>query len=479
MKNLGKILLFLILFTTYLNATVTAKVEPSYVYAGDSATYMLTIQGKKVKKPLLLNICGNDITATGSQTSIESINGNYQRSYVLTYDFVPQKSCTILPSEVMIDGKLEKSNSVEVHVKPRVQDKSAEFVLSFKASKKELYIGEPFTLTLLLKQRLGAQAVDSKFIAPEFKGFWLKSESKPERTQDNEYVTTKLLYTLAPQREGNLTIEPAKLKIATRTGQNGWGTFMPQVKWRSYYSNSIKITAKKLPNNAKLIGNFTISANADKQKVNPNEAVNVTITVSGEGDLEDIESFKPYLTGVNVFEEKVKVKGNKLTQKIVFVSDKDFTIPPFELVYFDTVTQKVKKIKTEPIDIKVVGAVTTPQKLEIKRDNSSVEKTLQKSVNKEIVVQKDYLLIIVALIVGFALGIVSMLLVKSKKEKTNSIKFDIKNEKALLIRLLPYKDSDTKVAEIVAILEENIYTTKKTTIDKKVLKEILKKYNIS
>jgi len=478
MKNLGKILLFIVLFTAYLNATVTAKVEPSYVYAGDSATYMLTLQGNKIKKPLLLDICGNDITATGSQTSIESVNGNYQRSYVLSYEFVPQKSCTIDPSEVRIDGKVERSNSVKVNVKPRAQDNTAEFLLSFEVAKKELYIGEPFSVTLLLKQRLGANAVDSKFIAPEFKGFWIKSESKPERTQDSEFITTKLRYTLAPQRAGMLTIEPARLKIATRARQNGWGSFMPQVKWRTYYSNTVEVAVKEIPNNAKLIGNFTISAVVDKKEVNPNEAINVTVNVVGEGNLEDIESFRPYVTGVNVFEEKIEITGNKLTQKIVFVSDKDFTIPSFELVYFDTQTQKVKKITTQPIDIKVVGAALTPQKLEIKRD-SGLHEDMKKSVTKEEESKKDYLLILIAFFIGLLLGIVSVLLLKSKREKKTTLKFDIKNEKELLVRLLPYKESDTKVAEIIAILEENIYTTKKTAVDKKVLKEILTKYKIS
>jgi ElaB/YqjD/DUF883 family membrane-anchored ribosome-binding protein len=475
MKNLGKIVIFLIFFANILNASVTAKVEPKYVYAGDTATYMLTISGNNVKKPLLLDICGNDIVATGSQTSIQSINGNYQKSYTLTYDFVPQKNCTIAPVDVSIDSKIEKSNSVNVEVKPRVQDKNAEFILSFKTSKSELFVGEPFTLTLFLKQRKGAQAVDSKFIAPEFKGFWKKSESQAQRTEDSDYIITKVVYELAPQREGKLTISPAQLKIATRSGRNNWGTFMPQVQWRTYYSNSVSIKAKALPNNAKLVGDFKLSAIADKKVVHQNEAVNVTVTVVGNGDLEDIESFKPYMDSVNIFDEKIEIKGNKLTQKLVFVGDEDFTIPSFELVFFNTKTQKVQKIKTEPISVKVSGSAPTKE-LKIKRDeNNSITPQL---VSKEVVVVKEnYLYIALAFGVGLILGVLIML-VKPKSSKVKTSKLNIKDEKVLFVKLLPYKE-DAEVASILDTLEKNLYSKSKTALDKKVLKEVIKRYSIS
>jgi len=475
MKNLGKLVIFLILFTNILNASVTAKVEPKYVYAGDTATYMLTISGSNVKKPLLLDICGNDIVATGSQTSIQSINGTYQKSYTLSYDFVPQKDCTIERVAVEIDSAKEYSNSVKVEVKPRVQDKNAEFLLSFEASKKELFVGEPFTLTLFLKQRKGAQAVDSKFIAPEFKGFWKKSESPAARGENSDYIVTKVIYELAPQREGNLTIAPAQLKIATRSGRNNWGTFIPQVKWRTYYSNTISIKAKPIPNNAKLVGEFTITAAVDKSTVHPNEAVNVTVSVRGNGNLEDIESFKPYMNDVNIFDEKIEIKKSLLTQKLVFVGDKDFVIPAFELVYFNTKTQKVQKIKTEAISIKVTGS-TPSSELKIKRDETKVNEVVvtPKTIVK---VESNYLYIGLAFAIGLMIG-VGIMFLKPSKSQTKKMKLNLKDEKILFVKLLPFKD-DKEVASILDILEENIYSKSKITLDKKLLKEIVKRYNIS
>ena len=477
MKNLGKISLFLILLTSSIFASVTAQVQPRTVYAGDTATYILTVDGSDIQKPIINDICGNDIVATSSQTSIRSINGDYKKSYTLSYQFVPRKSCRVAGTEVKIDSNVEVSNSVNVTVKPRTQDLNADFILSLKASKKELFVGEPFTLTLLLKQKHNASAVDSKFIAPDFKGFWVKSEGKAQRSEEGDFIVTKVVYELASQREGTQSIKPAQLKIATRVGANNWGTLIPQVKWRTYYSNELEIVSKALPNNAKIVGDFSINATAQKLEVNPNEAVNVTVSVVGKGNLEDIESFKPYLKDVNVFDEKIEINGDKLTQKLVFVSERDFTIPSFELAFYNTRTSRVEKIVTKPIDIKVRGNVKKSE-VKITRDETPVVVEKKETITATKSVEKDYIALVMAFIVGLFIGIALMLL-KNKKATKKAQKLDIKNEKLLLVKLLPFKDEDSDVASIVEVLEHNIYAKDKKSVDKKLLKEMIAKYDIS
>ncbi|SFV57638.1 BatD [hydrothermal vent metagenome] len=482
MKNLGKkVFIIFILLTTSLYASVVAKVDPAVVYSGETATYTLTISGEKVHKPQLSDICGNQIVATSSQTSIEMINGDYKKSYALSYEFVPQKSCTIDPVSVEVDGKTEQSNAVKVLVKPATQDKSAPFILSLKADKTNVYVGEPFVLRLELKQSKRASAVDSKFIEPDFKGFWVKHKSQATREETPEYVITKMSYTLAAQREGNLSIAPAQLRIATRVNSRDmWGSFMPQVKWRSYYSNGVQIEAKPLPNNAKIVGNFTISAKADKTEITSNEAVNVTVTVKGDGNLEDIGSFKPYIDGVNVFAEKIEIHGNTLTQKLAFVSDKDFTIPPFKLAFYNLKTQRVEQIKTEPIAIKVKGSSKATPSLTIQKEEPQQElqiKKAEQSSSEKSYEGVSFFWIVIVFVLGVLLGVALTFLKPFKRVKKEK-KLNIKDEKLLLIKLLPYKDMDENVKKIVTILEGNLYEGKKEQLDKKLLKEILKQYDI-
>ncbi len=479
MKNLGKTVLFLLLLTTTSFAKIVANVNPSVVYEGENATYTLNISGSSFHKPNLTDICGNEIISTGSQTSTQLINGHYSKDYILMYEFTPTKSCVIPSVEVEVDGKLEKSNSINLRVKKMKRDPNADFSLTLKTDKKELYVGEPFTVALLVRERKGAEADASKFIAPEFKGFWKKSESRPIRYEESEFITTKILYKLAPQRAGKLVVEKAKLKIATRVGGNNWGRLIPQVHWKTYSSNNIEISAKALPNNVKIVGDFTISARVEKREVHANEAVNLIVEVQGNGNLEDIESFKPYIVGVNVFDEKIELQQNRLHQKLVFVGDKDFTIPAFELIYFDIETEQVRKIETEPIKIKVNGSLKTTPVLKVKRDTNATQSGVKvEPSTKEVVVEKyNYFYISFAFLSGLLIGIVLMLF-QPKLRQSRSKKFDIRDEKLLLVKLLPYKDNDKDVAEVVQILEENIYSKSKETLDKKLLKELLHRYSL-
>ena len=78
---------------------------------------------------------------------------------------------------------------------------------------------------------------------------------------------------------------------------------------------------------------------------------------------------------------------------------------------------------------------------------------------------------------GIIFGIIVMLLKPwsiFKSEKS----LNIKDEKLLLVKLLPFKD-DKEVQNILEILENNLYSEDKQKIDKKVLKELLNKYEIS
>ena len=480
MKNLGKIVLFLLCMQQALFADVKASLDNRLVYSGEMVTYSLTINGNAVQKPTLSDICGNEVLATSSQTSIESINGSYSKRYTLSYQFMPKDSCRIEPVAVEIDGKTEYSNAIDLRVKAPSQEKNALFILKLEAPKERLYVGEPFELTLTLKQSLRAQAVDSRFVPPVFEGFWLKSQSEPERVDDGEYVITTLHYRLAPQREGNLTIKPAQLQIASRGANiNSWGSFSPQVSWRSYYSNELHINAQALPNDVSLIGDFTLKTELKRSEINANEALNLEVVVEGVGNLEDIKSFKPYVENVNVFDEKIVIDGDKLTQKLAFVSDANFTIPAFEIIFFNTQTQKVQKIQTEPIDIRVVGS-GPKEPLHIERQESAEENLLPQAQQQQTKGNDTITLLLVfagGLVLGALLSL-AFVLQRPKLFQKRHKEVSLKDEKLLLMKLLPFED-DKEVKMMIEKIEQKIYSQSKEPLDKKLLKELLKRHNIS
>jgi len=476
MKNLGKILFLLLLLLNSAVASVVSSVNYSSVSKGEMVIFSLKISGEDIQRPIINTICDSDVVSTSSQTSIEMLNGDYQKSYVLSYKFMPEKSCEIKPIDVKIDGKIETSKALKVEVKPMSQDKNADFLLTLDTPKKEVFVGEPFELTLTFKQKRRAEAVDSKFMAPPLKGFWVKSESQPERKNDGEYAITTLRYTLAAQRKGDLKISPAQMSIASRSSSRDmWGSFSPQIKWRSYFSNELNMSVQSIPMGASLVGEFTISAKADKTQINPNEAVNVHIQVNGSGNLEDIKSFKPYIKDVSVFDEKISVNGLQLTQKLALVGDDDFVIPPFELKFFNPKTKKLESVSTQEIAINVSGEKAKSE-LKIKRDETEEKERVQ----EETTVPKstlNTLWISVVFALGIIFGVVLMMLKPwSLFQRDKGI--NIKDEKLLLMKLLPFKD-DVDVQKILDVLENNLYSSEKLEVDKKLVKELVEKYKIN
>jgi len=476
MKNLGKIVVLIFLVPFALFGNIRATVDNSNVELGDTVTLNLNLSGDDIAKPNLYTICDSDIVSSSSQTSVSIVNGKYTKEYILSYQFVPQSSCVIKPIELMIDGKKEKTKSINIKVGAVKASKDSEFSLELKTDKKEFYVGESFTLTLLLKQNKQTNAVDSKFTPPSMKGFWVKGESKPTRYDEGDYIVTRVDYLLAPQRVGELNIDKAKLKIAHRAnGSNSWNSFISNIKWKTYFSNQITIDAKPLPNGVSLIGDFKIKASVDKTSVNAGEAINITVEVDGAGNLEDIKSFKPYIDGVSVFDEKIVIDGDKLTQKLAFVSDNSFTIPPFSIKYFDSKTKKVKAIKTKEIKI-VVKNTKHNENLVIKKEL----KITPVSNNSEVlnVTNISYIYIAIATLIGFMVGIFVMVIKPWKVMfKDKAKKVSIKDPKQLFIKLLPFKD-DKDVQKILDSLEKHIYSNQPLDVDKKVLKEVMFNHQI-
>ncbi len=478
MKNRGKgivmIKILLLFFTTtqILFAGVSASVDTQSVEEGELVTYSLHITGESVKRPEITTICGSDVLSTSSQTNMQIINGAVSKNYTLSYKFAPQKNCKIESFEVEIDGKKEHTKEIEISVKAPSQTKDANFMLLLQSDKKELYIGEAFELTLLFKQKNGSDAIDSKFTPPSMDGFWVREESKPQKYQEDGYTVTKVVYTLLPQRVGVQKIGRAKIQIASRdTKIDGWGGWIPTIKWKNHFSNELDLSVKPLPAGVSLVGDFTITISLDKAEVNANEAVDATVIVSGNGNLEDIKSFKPHIPNVAVFDEKIAIEGKKLSQKLTFVAEHDFAIPPLKLTYFDINSKEIKTITTNEIAIKVKNQ-KPKEELTIKKGEEPKAEIATPSTQIGHGGITLFFVFFAGLVVGAAL-IMLKKLPQLKKAKKSSIK----EPKELLTKLMAYKE-DAEVKRVIEALEKNIYTNDKAEIDKKVLKEVLKRYKI-
>jgi len=481
MKNLGKIVLLLLLTTFSLHAGVKAIVDASNVMIGDTVTLSLEIDGKLDERPRLTKICGENIGSTSSATNIRSFNGTLKKNVTLSYGFTPKKNCIIEAIKVKIDGKVEQSQPIKIKVTPQSAEKNPDFILELSTNQKEVYVGEPFEVVLTFKQRHNNRAVDSKFVPFEAKNFWTKEQSDGKRFEENGFSITEHTFILAAQKKGLQHIGAAEIKIATRkNSRDSWGMWMQGVKWRSYFSNGINLEAKPLPQGLTLVGDFKIRVEADKTEIDANEGVNLTLTISGSGNFEDIGSLKPSVAGVSVFDEEGVTKAyiedgeykGVWSQKMAFVSQSDFTIPSISLDYFDPKDGKIKSIKTKSIAVKVRNSTPKAnEKIVIERADES--ESSRETVPTVVTDWKFPLFIgvLAGLIIGFFLGTLPWKKYLSRKHEGHSV--NISDRKAVLALLLQHLD-DEEAVKMVELLEGNLFEGKSNVIDKKELKALLK-----
>lgn len=494
MQNLGNIIkiIFLgVLFSATLQAQISkisVSVSDENVTLGDTVTFNITAVGSNINRPQLTMLCGVKVRSTSQRKSIQTINGVYSEKTVFSYNFMPMKDCQISSFSVVENGKNIQTRAIDISVHKPSQDKNAAFLLELKSEKSSVYVGEPFTVTLTFKQRRNANAVDSKFEPPELKNFWIKTDAQSKNFVEGSYNVTRLTYILSAQKAGSHEITPAKIKIASRQGRrDAWGEWFPTFKWRTYFSNSLQMEVKPLPHGTDIIGNFKLNIKADKREIEVNEAVNVTLKISGSGNFEDIQNMKPTIDGVTVYDEDPKVdayiengvyKGNWI-QKFAFVSDKDFIIPSFTVSYFDPNTQTTKTLTSKAIEIKVKGSSSSlaNQPIMIEKADESVTSD-KASKSSTIVVNgiESYWLVIVGLIsalLGAGIAHLPWSTLFNKDKKT--ARLNTKDLRATLQTLFEHRE-DEGVQEMIDLLEQKLYEGKTITIDKKVLNKLVKKY---
>ncbi len=487
MKNLGKILLLLTIFINFCFA-VTAKISPKVVYTGDQTSLILSAQGEKVQFPRLKEIAGYKVTSQTITRNIINKKGKITKTLSKEYKFTPQKSFTVPAIEVEVDGKTQTSKPIKVNVKKESANKKGAFIFTLQADKKEAYVGEPVNILFTFKKHLDVKLAEANFDTPTFHDFWAKPMKKEPPKIEGEYQIYRIHYLLFPQKEGTITIEPGRMDIGILQKRKRNYFNFERVKWKSLFSNEISIDVKPLPAGADIYGDFKMSVTVDKNSTKANEPINLTITIKGIGNIDDIDEYKLDIPDAIVYADKPKreiftnhkEELGKFTQKFAIVSDRNFTISPITFKFFSGDENKIKELKSDEFHIKVSGSQIKTQTahLEKKEDNKT-----SKVETKIIYDKASYTKLTLFTIGGFLLGALSMFLLsmpkREKIEENLSLNKRIKkskNDKELLWVLVPYVGKSKKIQDIISKLESNVYYNKSNKIDKKDLVKNIEEY---
>jgi len=429
-----KIVTYIFLFCTVLVAqaeqTRFVMSAPTAVEMGQQfrLSFSLNERGSNLKLPPGLSDNFQILMgpSQGSSTSIQTINGktttqvNYSYTYILRAK--KEGDFEIRPGSIEVGGKVFESNSLKIQVvkassqptQQQQQNNSGQpqsaaqnisldkdnLFLRVALSKTSAYRGEQIiaTVKLYVDPNIPISGFDEVNL-PTYEGFYTQDIEIPQQINFTREVYNDKIYQvgilkktiLFPQQNGKLKIEPFSMALLVRQ----------RVKARSFFddffdnyrtvkarvnSDAITINVKDLPaapaNYLGGVGNFDISSDISSESVTTNDAVTLTVKISGNGNIRlvrnpelklpsDFEVYDPRATD-NVNATNNGATGTKTIEYLFQPRfEGDYTIPALKFAYFNPSTGKY------------VTKSTPEYKLHVEKGNEEQSATVVSSLRKE------------------------------------------------------------------------------------------------
>lgn len=329
--------------------------------------------------------------STGQSTSMQIINGrtttevNYSYTYILRAK--QEGTFELRPASIEVDGQVIESNSLTIRVvKAQTQPAQAQggnqaeqgttstvdlgddnLFVRVDLSKRNAYRGEQIiaTVKLYVHPEIPIAGFDEVNL-PTYEGFYTQDIEIPQQINFTREVYNDKIYQvgvlkktiLFPQQNGQIKIDPFSMALLVRQQMRARSFFddffdsYRTVKAR-IESDAVSVNVKDLPDAPAAfmggVGNFTISSELSSENVSTNDAVTLTVKVSGNGNIRlirspelklpsDFEVYDPKTTD-NVQAGNNGVSGTKTIEYLFQPRfEGDYTIPSIKFAYFNPST---------------------------------------------------------------------------------------------------------------------------------------------
>jgi hypothetical protein len=313
------------------------------------------------------------------------------REITIVYELVSARTGTAWLRDITVQigtHTLRHPNmSVSILKEPEV---AADVFVMADVPKKNLYIGEGVTVRYYLYSKVPVQNLDVKRY-PKLNNFLKRFIQEPERTErvsvDGQIYLRSQIYAakLFPEKAGTLKVDALSMSATypvTRAGDpfSAFG-LSRELKTRTLNSDTVSIEVRPLPEPVPphftgLVGKHDFELEVSQSRLIVNEPLEVKLTVTGSGALENFEA--PNLIkhpGLEEFESNGDLKiadANEATKifDYTFLPKENLTIPPSQITFSYLDPESGKYIpKTLPVpEIVVAGGAANP-----KRDNKKPE----------------------------------------------------------------------------------------------------------
>ncbi len=420
------------------------------------------------------------ISRTNNYSQIANSN---KIKFTQTFTLSPYKVGTfsIGPAWVQSGSNRIFSNKIKLVVKSGNPTSMAnEIFMRCEPDKKKVVMGEQIALSIRIYSRVGAWPGEDRPLAKSFNGFWYHEGSTSESYKDSAVLINGLMYVgktiykefVFPNTTGKLKI-PA-YDYACFVKQNPFPTGDPMVDDImgiqipvQLVSPEIPIEVNELPSTNKPksfmgdVGKFALSASIDKADVKANDAIKLTVTISGTGNInfiqlpkinfpEGIENYPPSSTDTTQI-SKEGIEGQK-TFTVVLIPKKEgsFSIPGITYSYFDPKKKEYVTIETPAFAIHVAPADPSKDVSESNLPQSFLEgKTNGKSILR-----------ILLIIVPTLLLLTLFYYQKRKKIKENDLLEVEKSNEEIVDDLIPVQKEKPEILMMISTAESHFINGK-------------------
>ncbi len=339
------------------------------------------------------------ISGPAQQTNYQWINGKQASSKSLTWTLLPNGSgnITIPALSVKIDRKILKTKPINIVVgresaSSSDSESNDEVFIIAELDKDNIYLGEQVIITYKLYTRVNLRGLEY-IEQPKLVGFWVEDLYSPSQPQFREVSVEGVSYQVAtlykaalfPTRSGEINLAPMiiRAQIEVRRSQRSRRSMFDDFFADPFAVQTVQRVVRTTPKTlnvlpypsgkpadfAGAVGVFTLASAVDQEVVNVNEAITLTLKLSGTGNLNlfdlpelefpnDLEVFPP-TTDFEKEPFRDDISGTKTKAYILIPRQPgEFMLPATELSYFDPGKKQWQKTITKPIILEVLSSET-------------------------------------------------------------------------------------------------------------------------
>ena len=372
-------------------SSVTAEVDSSSVTTDDVITLSIMVEGgNQASQPQLPLLDGLVVLGTSSVSQVSITNGKMVSNFLFEYRLAATRTgkITIEPISIGVDGVEHLTKPIEIDVSQgtgslAVPTPAPDFDFGSGPSSVTLtgqdhfleagvddpapYLGEQVTYFrkyYRARDSVGVpRLIRRSYEPPSFDGFWhleLSDEGRYETSAaGRRYEVLEERTVLFPSLVGELTIDPAAMRVSEGLGRS------QQV----LVTEPVAVNVRPLPHGAPqgfdgAVGDYSLDASVDSDRLSGGEPATLTITVRGAGNIDALPAPNvPASVDWRIFSQgsdsssqvfRGVLRGSKAFEFLLLPNDDGaLQIPSFRYVYFDPDKETYVTLSTDPIRVEI------------------------------------------------------------------------------------------------------------------------------